>query len=45
VSKKFFYILIALLMVGALVLGACTPADEPTEVPGEEPGEEPGETR
>ena len=28
-SKKIFYILIALLMIGSLVLGACTPKEEP----------------
>jgi ABC-type transport system substrate-binding protein len=43
VSKKIFYLLIALLLMGGLLLGACQPAEEPGEVPGEEPGEEPGE--
>ena len=35
-SKKIFYLLIALLMIGALVLGACKAAEEPGEEPGEE---------
>ena len=32
-SKKIFYLLLALLLIGSLALGACTPADEPTEEP------------
>jgi ABC-type transport system substrate-binding protein len=43
VSKKFFYLLIALLLMGGLLLGACQPAEEPAEEPGEEPVEEPVE--
>ena len=40
-SKKIFYILIALLMIGALVLGACAPdAEEPVDEPVEEPVED-----
>ena len=41
-SKKLFYILIALLMVGSLVLSACAPAAAPAdeEMEAEEPMEE-----
>lgn len=34
-SKKLFYLLIALLMVGSLVLSACAPEPTPTEEPEE----------
>jgi ABC-type transport system substrate-binding protein len=44
VSKKLFYLLIALLMIGSLVLGACSPEPEVVEEPEEvEEVEEPEE--
>jgi phosphate/phosphite/phosphonate ABC transporter binding protein len=35
-SKRFFWVLLALLIISSLVLGACGQADEPTEEPMED---------